>query len=461
MNKEVTFAGIFYPEKADELSGLLDSYKQDLFVEYKSKAIIVPHAGYVYSGHAAMAGFQHLEVSENIFIIAPSHQERFNNLAFPSYSFFETPLGNLEVNNKLIQEISEKFPSIIANEAFEREHAIEVQLPFLQQLFSPQKLSAAEFVKNIKKICKKIRIVPILVGNCDYRVISQLIETYWENSSFVISSDLSHYYTQEQARQLDAYTATIIETGQIDFLESHHACGSCVIKGLVDFANKKGCSMIRAEMYNSGDVSQDKNKVVGYGSWFMCNGRKNDYIKKNYHNYLINLVKASIIAGFNNEEFIPREIPAVLAQYGASFVTLKSKGVLRGCIGSVYPTKPLILDIIDNAQNAAFRDSRFSPLLPQECAELELSISLLSEIERIDFKDEKDLLNKIYPYGIILIEKEHRAVYLPVVWEQLQDKEAFLNSLKEKAGLDSDYFSKTLEAYKFTALSICEDLDDK
>ena len=132
MNKEVTFAGIFYPEKADELSGLLDSYKQDLFVEYKSKAIIVPHAGYVYSGHAAMAGFQHLEVSENIFIIAPSHQERFNNLAFPSYSFFETPLGNLEVNNKLIQEISEKIPSIIANEAFEREHAIEVQLPFLQ-----------------------------------------------------------------------------------------------------------------------------------------------------------------------------------------------------------------------------------------------------------------------------------------------------------------------------------------
>ena len=461
MNKKVTFAGIFYPEKTDELNELLDSYKRNFATEYKSKAIIVPHAGYVYSGHAAMAGFQHLEPSENIFIIAPSHQERFNNLAFPSYSFFETPLGNLEVNNKLIHDITEKFPSIIANEAFEREHAIEVQLPFLQKLFAPQKLRATEFVKNIKKIGKKFRIIPVLVGNCDYHIISELIETYWENSSFVISSDLSHYYTQEQARQIDTYTATIIETGKIDFLEQHQACGLAVIKGLVDYANKKGCSMLRAEMYNSGDVSQDKSKVVGYGSWFMYTEKKNDYIRSNFSDYLVNLVKASIIAGFNSEQFVPNDLPSVLTQYGASFVTLKRNGALRGCVGSVYPTKPLVLDIIDNAQNAAFRDSRFSPLTPEECADLEISISLLSEIERIDFKDEKDLLSKIYPYGIILIEKECRAVYLPVVWEQLPDREAFLCSLKEKAGLGPDYFSKTLEAYKFTALSIYDDSDNK
>ena len=148
MNKKAVYAGTFYPEDADELTGLLNSYKQDIKIDYRSKAIIVPHAGYIYSGHAAMAGFQYLEPSENIFIIAPSHHESFNNIALPEYTFFETPLGNLEVNNKLIAEIAEKFPCIVADEVFDKEHSIEVQLPFIQNLFMPQRQSAVDFVKS-------------------------------------------------------------------------------------------------------------------------------------------------------------------------------------------------------------------------------------------------------------------------------------------------------------------------
>lgn len=151
MNKEADFAGTFYPEDADKLNELLDSYKQNINIDYRSKAVIVPHAGYVYSGHAAMAGFQYLEPSENIFIIAPSHHKNFNNIAMPEYSFFETPLGNIEVNNRLIKEIAQKFPCTIDNEPFEKEHSIEVQLPFLQNLFNPRRQSAADFVKNLKK----------------------------------------------------------------------------------------------------------------------------------------------------------------------------------------------------------------------------------------------------------------------------------------------------------------------
>ena len=454
MNKKTTFAGTFYPESLDELNKLLESYKEEVTTEYRTKAIIVPHAGYAYSGHAAMAGFQYLEPSENIFIIAPSHHENFNNIALPEYTFFETPIGNLEVNNKLIEEIAEKFPCLIANEIFENEHSIEVQLPFIQNLFFPHKQSAAEFVKNLKKIGKKIRIVPILVGKCDYRLISDLISTYWENSSFVISSDLSHFYTQQQCRQIDTYTATIIETGKIDFLEQHQACGLTCIKGLVDFANNNECSMIRAEMYNSGDISPDKDKVVGYGSWFLYTDSRNNFIEQYYSKYVITAARASIIASINEEEFIPHKIPSVLTQFGASFVTLKLDGKLRGCIGSIYPTKPLILDIIDNAKNAGFQDPRFEPLKIEELEKLEVSVSILSSIEKIDFKDEKDLLSKIYPHGIILAERDKRAVYLPIVWEQLPDKEIFLNSLKEKAGLPPDYFSRTIEAYKFSAVSI-------
>ena len=112
--------------------------------------------------------------------------------------------------------------------------------------------------------------------------------------------------------------------------------------------------------------------------------------------------------------------------------------------------------MIDNAKNAAFHDPRFNPVLPQELANIKVSVSILSSIEKIDFKDERDLLSKIYPHGIILSERDRRAVYLPVVWEQLPDKTVFLNSLKEKAGFPPNYFSKTLEAYKFDTIYITD-----
>ena len=207
-------------------------------------------------------------------------------------------------------------------------------------------------------------------------------------------------------------------------------------------------------MYNSGDISSDKDRVVGYGSWFLYTDTRNDFIERFYSKYILDAAKSSILSAIQGEEFIPHDIPTVLTQHGAAFVTLKLNGQLRGCMGSVYPTKPLILDIIDNAKNAAFQDPRFEPLSIEELSTLEVSVSILSSIERINFKDERDLLSKIYPYGIIIAERDRRAVYLPVVWEQLPDRQVFLNSLKEKAGLSADYFSRTLEAYKFDAVEI-------
>lgn len=451
MNKSPVFAGSFYPENAEELTNLLNSYKQELRFPCKSKAIIVPHAGVYYSGHAAMAGFQHLEFNDNIFIIAPSHHENFNNIALPEYTYFDTPLGSIEVNNRLIKDIAERFPCLISNEVFDNEHSIEVQLPFLQTLFNPRVQSALDFVK---KIGKKIRIIPVLVGNCNYKLISDLISTYWENSSFVISSDLSHFYPKQECRQIDTYTATIIETGKLDFFQEPQACGLTGIKGLVDFANNNDCSLIRIMMYNSGDISGESDRVVGYGSWYLSTENRDEIVEKNYSDYVLDIAKNAI----QSPEFIPHEIPPVLTQYGASFVTLKLNGQLRGCIGSVYPTKPLVLDIIDNARNAAFQDPRFEPLTEEELAHLEISVSILSSIERIQFKDERDLLSKIYPHGIILAEREKRAVYLPIVWEQLPEREVFLNSLKEKAGLPPNYFSRSLEAYKFDATYITRPL---
>ena len=315
-------------------------------------------------------------------------------------------------------------------------------------------MNAKDFVREFKKIGHKIRIIPVLTGNCDYRLISDLISTYWEDSSFIISSDLSHFYSQNECRQIDTYTATIIETGKLESFQSGQACGIVGIMGIVDFANSNECSLMRAMMYNSGDINKEADKVVGYGSWFLYPDTKNSYIESYYSKYLTDTAKNAIIEALNGNEYKPEEIPTVLTQYGASFVTLKLNGMLRGCIGSIFPTKPLILDIIDNAKNAAFYDSRFEPVTERELPYIELDISILSSIERIPFKDEKDLLSKIYPYGIIISDRNTRAVYLPEVWEQLPNREVFLNSLKEKAGLHPNYFSKSLEAYKFTTTGI-------
>lgn len=456
MNKAAVFAGSFYPNNPDELTNLLNSYKQNQKNGYKSKAIIVPHAGIVYSGYAAMAAYENFELSETVFIIAPSHHHNFENIALPKYTYFDTPLGSVEVNNLLIKDIQNRFPCIISDEVFDNEHSIEVQLPFIQNLFSPKIASAVDIVKEIKKIGKKVKIIPVLVGNCDYRLISDLISTYWEKASFIISTDLSHFYSQNECRQIDSYTATIIETGKLEFFERQQACGLIGLMGLVDFANNNDCSLIRTMMYNSGDISNDSDRVVGYGSWILYPDSRNHYLEKYYSKYIINLVKAAIWAELNGENFVPKGIPQIFNQYGATFVTLKYKQQLRGCIGSVYPTKPLIIDLIDNAKNAAFQDSRFNPLSIEELNDITVSISLLSSIERIPFKDERDLLSKIYPHGVILAERENRAVYLPVVWEQLPDRQVFLNSLKEKAGLHPEYFSRTMEAYKFDAISISE-----
>ena len=182
----------------------------------------------------------------------------------------------------------------------------------------------------------------------------------------------------------------------------------------------------------------------------------NEYINNYFADFSINTARKSIENALNDTEYKLENIPSVFTQYGASFVTIKINNQLRGCIGSIYPTKPLILDIIDNAKNAAFQDPRFFPLTKEEFNKIGISVSILSEIEKIEFKDEKDLLSKIYPYGIIVAEGNKRAVYLPVVWEQLTDKEIFFNSLKEKAGLPPNYFSKRLEAYKFNAIEINE-----
>lgn len=431
-------AGKFYTSDKAELLAQLDyfSHNNSYDYDYKTRAIIVPHAGYIYSGQLASEGFQYLDKNvKNIFIIAPSHYVALKNPAISAFDKWSTPLGEIEVNQEMNNELVQRFGCEFEDDAFKNEHASEVQVPFIQKFF------------------EHVKIVPILAGPNPEK-ITKIIATYYPDpeNAFVISSDLSHFYDTVKARKIDNVTAEMIEMKDVEKFNSEQACGSVGILGLVNFAKNKSYSLIRVGMVNSGDVTGDTASVVGYGSWLLYEGAKNIFIKKYFSDFVINTCKNSILSEFGQEPQICQKTPVVFNELGASFVTLEKGNNLRGCIGSIIAHRPLIEDLVKNSQSSAFSDPRFPPLKKEEFDDLSINVSLLSEPEKMIFDDEADLINQIRPFedGIIIKERSYQAVYLPSVWEQLPEKTMFLNSLKVKAGLSENYFSQTFEAYRFT-----------
>lgn len=437
---KVTQAGVFYPADRDELLVMIAALSPDEESPYKSNAIIVPHAGYIYSGMIAAKGYKYLNFEvENVFIIAPSHYVRLYGTVTSSADAIETPLGNIRINNKIVEELHQDFGVEFSAEAFSREHALETQLPFVQK-FAPHSA-----------------IVPLIYGCENFANISKIIERYDNGANaFVISSDLSHFYPARENIRMDTYTASLIESNETANFESDNACGAVGICALLDYAKKKGNTLIRLGLTNSSKVTGDTSSVVGYGSWFMFEGSKNEFIKKYYTKQVLEICRKSITAGLHKSSFTPGNYPCVLDESGACFVSLTSAGRLRGCIGSVIAHRPLIADLIKNAYSAAFADPRFKPLTPDELYEIDIEVSLLSAPEKLIFNTETELMEQIVPRrdGIIIRDGNYQAVFLPCVWEQLPDKTEFIQALKEKAGLDKSYFSETFSAFRFSAVEL-------
>ncbi len=437
--KQPSVAGTFYSADAEELKEQIYGFASNNRNSYEAatRAVIVPHAGYEYSGQIAYEGIsQFSSAVKNIIIFAPAHKVSFQGLALSSYEAWATPLGNLEVNQDVNRKLAINFGAKIYDDAFLGEHSVEVQLPIIKFLYKDN-----------------VKIIPILVGNEAPKIITDIIQQYYENEefAFIISSDLSHFLTNEEAQQMDAKSAVMIELGEMNEFKFEQACGAVGIFGLVDFVKNNGYSLIRIIMSNSSESTGDTNRVVGYGAWFLYEGSQNKFLKEYYSDLIIEIVKKSILAGFSQQE-LSINFPLVFAQNGACFVTLRKNGILRGCIGSLAPYRPLIADLVTNAQNAAFKDPRFKPVTFEEYNDLKVDVSILGNPEIMKFKDEQDLLEQIVPHrdGIILQEgQEYQALYLPSVWDEIPDKVQFLRSLKRKAGLPEDYFSSTLMAFRF------------
>ena len=443
--KEPMLAGTFYTSNREDLVDQMEYFASESKNYYNTptRAVIVPHAGLVFSGRLAYEGISQIDKKvKNLFIIAPSHKVEFDGIAVTSYDALKSTIGKSKINRELTQEIMDKYGAKVNDETIESEHSLEVELPIIQSVF------------------KGVKIVPIMVGKDAPAIIDQIISEYYPDTKngFIISSDLSHFLTDEEARKMDAETAVMIETGDIREFRYEQACGAIGIAGLVSFANKNNYSLIRIDMTNSSEASDDTSRVVGYGSWFLYEGSKMDYIKENYSVLIPQLCRIILNSAFDKGQ-VTIQYPQILDENGACFVTLQKDGLLRGCIGSIVAHRPLISDLVENTKNAAFNDKRFNPVTVEELGSIKIGVSILTPAYKIEFENEEDLLNKITPDkdGIILLENEHQSVYLPSVWAEIPDKKEFINSLKQKAGLEADYWSDTIQAYRFETISFEEE----
>jgi len=251
-------AGLFYPQDAAELRGtiehLLDAATPAATPGAAPKALIVPHAGYVYSGAVAASAYRHLRDAhapiDRVVLVGPSHRVPMRGLAMPSVDAFETPLGTIPIDTAARQRLRELGLAGISDAVHAAEHSLEVQLPFLQV------------------VLKEFELLPIATGLALPAQVARALEAVWNGPStlVVISSDLSHYHTSAEARQLDDRTQATILARRSD-LSDEQACGACGINGLLEVARRKALAVELLDQRNSGDTAGDRSRVVGYGSY--------------------------------------------------------------------------------------------------------------------------------------------------------------------------------------------------
>jgi MEMO1 family protein len=261
ISRPAAVAGQFYPQDSNELKQQIQNLLQqahnnsrNLNKTQQAIALIVPHAGYIYSGLTAAYAYQEIipyaELIKRVIIFGPSHRVAFNGMAVPDVSSFQTPLGNIPLDNKEIQYLVEQ-QLLLSNQAHEQEHSIEVQLPFLQATLN------------------NFQLIPIVVGQSNSREISAVLSRYISNPEnlILISTDLSHFSEYSIAQQHDQKTCEKIMQFKYNELDYDDACGRLPLSGMLRLAKEKNYSIQQLDIRNSGDTAGDKQRVVGYGSW--------------------------------------------------------------------------------------------------------------------------------------------------------------------------------------------------
>ncbi len=259
MVRNPAVAGTFYPADPDTLRvmirGMLDAARTEPTAI--PKAMIVPHAGYIYSGEIAATGYRWLEdtnardVISRVVLVGPAHYVPVRGLAVDTATAFSTPFGDIPVDTAAIRQLL-LLPQVIdLPAAHVREHSLEVHLPFLQMVLG------------------EFSLVPLAAGQTNAAEVAEVLSAVWggRETLIVISSDLSHFLDYDTARKIDRMTATAIETLQPDAIASDQACGRFGIQGLLLLARQHNLRVQRVDLRNSGDTAGSKDRVVGYGAW--------------------------------------------------------------------------------------------------------------------------------------------------------------------------------------------------
>jgi AmmeMemoRadiSam system protein B/AmmeMemoRadiSam system protein A len=421
-------AGLFYPghqvELARDILGMLEQTREAPLVPGFPKALIVPHAGYIYSGAVAAHAFALLRpaagIVKRVVVLGPCHRVAVRGLALPGAAGFETPLGTIPVDEEAVRAIAD-LPQVVSFPATHaREHSLEVQLPFLQQ------------------VLREFKLLPLVVGSATAEEVAAVVERLWggPETLFVISSDLSHYRGYEAAREIDGRTVQAILDFRTD-IDHEQACGATPVTGFLLAAKRRGMRIELLDARNSGDTAGGRDRVVGYASFALWNG-KGGY-DETHGRTLLGLARGAVAEALGNGQVAIPEEPW-LREKRATFVTLNQDGKLRGCIGSLQPTRALGEDVVANAAKAALADWRFPPLKPDELAAIEMEVSLLSAPTLVQFADATELVAQLRPGtdGVILAADGKRGTYLPQVWGDIPDPVQFLASLRQKAGIPAD-----------------------
>ena len=462
--REPAVAGMFYPDKPDLLSSDVKKYLENAKkekIEGEIIALLSPHAGYMYSGQVAAYAYKLIEGKDldSVVMIAPSHQALFKGASLYDRGGFRTPLGVVPIDVELSKKLMERRKEIqFLPEAHVQEHSLEVQIPFLQI------------------VSKSFKLVPIVMEpywsweTCQ-SLASAIAETVkGKKVLLVASSDLSHYHPYDHAIRLDKIVLNRIEQfdpeGLYRDLKENRceACGGGPIISIMLAAKALGANRGKVLKYlNSGDVTGDRSRVVGYGAavlYKMIGGTEkmkdekrvgvdlglSEQDKKTLHH-----IARTVIENKARGKSVPEfkvESPILKENRGA-FVTINKKGQLRGCIGYIEGHGPLHQTIEEMAEAAAFRDPRFGPVKDKELPELELEISVLTPLKKITDVNEI----QVGKHGIYIKKGWLSGLLLPqVATEYGWDRQTFLEHTCKKAGLPSNAWKeKDTEIYIFSA----------
>lgn len=440
-------AGLFYRDDAGLASEVRRYIDAGVTSALVPRAIIVPHAGYVYSGPVAGSGYRALanldRAVRRVYLLGPAHRVYTRGVAAPSHRAFATPLGEVAVDRACIERFVDAFDFVhVDDDPHREEHSLEVQLPFLVAALDD------------------FTVVPLVVGDIEPSRLEALVDLMLDDGEglVVVSSDLSHYLGYADAKLADTDTIGRMEGLKWRELGADNACGFIPVAALLACAARRGLEVSALDVRNSGDTAGPRDAVVGYASLVVHEPAAR--FDTSTRRRLLGVARDAIgqrLAG-RSVQVAVEDWPFTCARHGASFVTLTRDGELRGCIGTLEPREPLVTSVANNAVRAAFNDPRFTPLQPGELDEIAVAVSVLSPPVPMRFASQPDLLDQLRPGvdGLVLTCGRRRGTFLPSVWSQLPTPLEFLGGLKRKAGLSEHFWSADIRVERYTTESFGE-----